>query len=44
MNRPDHDVDSALILTGITKTYPGVKALDGVSVDVAAGQGPRDPR
>lgn len=31
-------VTSALTLTDITKTYPGVKALDGVTVDVAPGR------
>jgi ribose transport system ATP-binding protein len=27
-----------LVLTGITKTYPGVRALDGVSVTVERGK------
>ncbi len=31
-------MDSALTLTGITKIYPGVRALDDVSVSVAPGQ------
>lgn len=31
-------MDAALTLTGITKTYPGVRALDDVSVSVAAGK------
>lgn len=30
--------DAALTLTGITKTYPGVRALDDVSVTVARGK------
>jgi ribose transport system ATP-binding protein len=30
--------DAALTLTGITKTYPGVRALDDVSVSVARGK------
>lgn len=38
MNQIPTTVTSALSLTGITKTYPGVTALDGVSVDVAAGR------
>ena len=31
-------MDSALTLTGITKIYPGVRALDDVSVSVAPGK------
>lgn len=31
-------LNTALALTGITKTYPGVRALDDVSVAVAAGR------
>ena len=31
-------MDTALSLTGITKIYPGVRALDDVSVDVAPGK------
>ncbi|MFN8196477.1 MAG: ATP-binding cassette domain-containing protein [Nocardioidaceae bacterium] len=31
-------VDPALVLTGITKTYPGVRALDGVSVSAHPGR------
>ncbi|UYN82664.1 MAG: ATP-binding cassette domain-containing protein [Microcella sp.] len=31
-------MDSALTLTGITKTYPGVRALDDVSVSIAPGK------
>lgn len=31
-------MDPALTLTGITKTYPGVRALDDVSVSVARGK------
>ena len=31
-------MDAALTLTGITKTYPGVRALDDVSVTVARGK------
>lgn len=31
-------MDSALTLTGITKTYPGVRALDDVTVNVAPGK------
>jgi ribose transport system ATP-binding protein len=38
MNTLPTTVASALTLTGITKTYPGVTALDGVTVDVAAGR------
>lgn len=38
MNQIPTAVASALTLTDITKTYPGVKALDGVTVDVAAGR------
>ncbi|GAA1680142.1 ATP-binding cassette domain-containing protein [Microbacterium lacus] len=38
MNALPTTVTSALTLTGITKTYPGVKALDDVTVDVAAGR------
>ncbi|MGN8551248.1 UNVERIFIED_CONTAM: ATP-binding cassette domain-containing protein [Microbacterium sp. SLM126] len=38
MNQIPATVTSALTLTDITKTYPGVKALDGVTVDVAAGR------
>lgn len=38
MNSIPTTVTSALTLTDITKTYPGVKALDGVTVDVAAGR------
>ncbi len=38
MNGIPTTVTSALTLTGITKTYPGVRALDGVTVDVAAGR------
>lgn len=38
MNEIPPTVASALTLTGITKTYPGVTALDGVSVEVAAGR------
>src|SRR5688572_22147719 len=30
--------EPALTLTGITKTYPGVRALDDVSVSVARGK------
>lgn len=30
--------EPALVLTGITKTYPGVRALDDVSVSVARGK------
>lgn len=32
------DADAALVLTGITKTYPGVRALSDVSVTVARGK------
>lgn len=32
------NTDPALVLTGITKTYPGVRALDDVSVAVARGK------
>ncbi|MFE7844205.1 ATP-binding cassette domain-containing protein [Microbacterium sp. NPDC057407] len=38
MNQTPTAVASALTLTDITKTYPGVKALDGVTVDVVAGR------
>ena len=31
-------MDTALVLSGITKTYPGVRALDDVSVAVAPGK------
>jgi len=31
-------MDPALVLTGITKTYPGVRALDDVSVSVVRGK------
>jgi ribose transport system ATP-binding protein len=31
-------LSTALALTGITKTYPGVRALDDVSVEVASGR------
>ena len=30
--------DSFLQLEGISKTYPGVKALDNVSMDIRAGE------
>ena len=38
MNETPTTVASALTLSGITKTYPGVTALDAVSVDIAAGR------
>lgn len=38
MNETPTAVASALTLSGITKTYPGVTALDAVSVDIAAGR------
>lgn len=38
MNEIPTAVATALTLTDITKAYPGVTALDGVSVDVAAGR------
>ena len=38
MVTPAMTTDPALKLTGITKTYPGVRALDDVSVSVAKGR------
>lgn len=38
MNETPTTVASALTLSGITKTYPGVTALDAVSVDIAPGR------
>ena len=34
----ESDRDSFLQLEGISKTYPGVKALDTVSMDIRAGE------
>ncbi len=39
--RPGSDADPAaplLAMTGIVKSYPGVRALDGVDLEVAAGE------
>lgn len=36
--QPDQDPKTLLRLTGIAKSFPGVKALDGVDFEVAAGE------
>src|SRR3954468_2961760 len=38
MSEPNPDAEVLLTMTGIVKTFPGVRALDGVDLEVRAGE------
>ncbi|HEV7650074.1 MAG TPA: sugar ABC transporter ATP-binding protein [Actinophytocola sp.] len=38
MSEPDPDAEVLLTMTGIVKAFPGVRALDGVDLEVRAGE------